>query len=165
MRLPVTHPTLLQSSVLSYRLLFWMTQCSSTQAQSSSSSSRSLWCIKKLLRLQNCTWKVRLLSSILQTWLEKQKCLSRKLPSYDCYWVAALGSKASFRCVFPFSGVSAVEPEWIPALLPPYCHFGKPLENPPPSYCPETGRIRCHRPSVFCKLLTMPQSFCLRAAL
>ncbi|OXB84980.1 UNVERIFIED_CONTAM: hypothetical protein H355_016102 [Colinus virginianus] len=56
---------------------------------------------------------------------------------------------ASFRCVFPFSGVSAVEPEWIPALLPPYCHFGKPLENPPPSYCPETGRIRCHRPSVF----------------
>lgn len=52
---------------------------------------------------------------------------------------------------FPSSGVSAVEPEWIPALLPPYCHFGKPLENPPPSYCPDTGRVRCHRPSVFCK--------------
>uniref|UniRef100_A0A8C3PDY9 DEAH-box helicase 37 n=1 Tax=Chrysemys picta bellii TaxID=8478 RepID=A0A8C3PDY9_CHRPI len=46
-------------------------------------------------------------------------------------------------------GVSAVESEWIPVLLPPYCHFGKPLENPPPFYCPETGRIRCHRPSVF----------------
>ncbi|XP_030438269.1 probable ATP-dependent RNA helicase DHX37 [Gopherus evgoodei] len=46
-------------------------------------------------------------------------------------------------------GVSAIESEWIPVLLPPYCHFGKPLENPPPFYCPETGRIRCHRPSVF----------------
>uniref|UniRef100_A0A8C0JAM1 DEAH-box helicase 37 n=1 Tax=Chelonoidis abingdonii TaxID=106734 RepID=A0A8C0JAM1_CHEAB len=46
-------------------------------------------------------------------------------------------------------GVSAIESEWIPVLLPPYCHFGKPLENPPPFYCPETGRIRCQRPSVF----------------
>ncbi|KAJ7309736.1 hypothetical protein JRQ81_007799 [Phrynocephalus forsythii] len=46
-------------------------------------------------------------------------------------------------------GVSEVEAEWIPLLLPPYCHFGKPLETPPPSYCPETGRVRCHRPSVF----------------
>ncbi|XP_037734669.1 probable ATP-dependent RNA helicase DHX37 isoform X1 [Chelonia mydas] len=46
-------------------------------------------------------------------------------------------------------GVSAIESEWIPVLLPPYCHFGKPLENPPPFYCPDTGRIRCHRPSVF----------------
>ncbi|XP_075754590.1 putative ATP-dependent RNA helicase DHX37 isoform X2 [Pelodiscus sinensis] len=46
-------------------------------------------------------------------------------------------------------GVSAVESEWIPILLPPYCHFEKPLAIPPPFYCPETGRIRCHRPSVF----------------
>lgn len=54
--------------------------------------------------------------------------------------------------------MSAVEPEWIPVLLPPYCHFGKPLENPPPSYCPETGRIRCHRPSVFRKCIAKRQS-------
>ena len=57
--------------------------------------------------------------------------------------------------------MSAVEPEWIPALLPPYCHFGKPLEDPPPSYCPETGRIRCHRPSVFCKCLVKFHSMVL----
>lgn len=59
--------------------------------------------------------------------------------------------QSCIQLCFPSSGVSAVEPEWIPALLPPYCHFGKPLENPPPSYCPGTGRVRCHRPSVFCK--------------
>ncbi|XP_025031932.1 probable ATP-dependent RNA helicase DHX37 [Python bivittatus] len=46
-------------------------------------------------------------------------------------------------------GVSAIEPEWIPLLLPPYCHFEKPLDNPPPFYCPETGHVRCHRPSTF----------------
>ncbi|XP_029475809.1 probable ATP-dependent RNA helicase DHX37 isoform X2 [Rhinatrema bivittatum] len=46
-------------------------------------------------------------------------------------------------------GVSAVEPEWIPVLLPQYCHFESPLEAPPPSYCPESGRVRCHRESTF----------------
>ncbi|OCT98359.1 hypothetical protein XELAEV_18010591mg [Xenopus laevis] len=39
--------------------------------------------------------------------------------------------------------------EWIPVLLPQYCHFGKPLEEPPPFYCSETGRVKCHRPSTF----------------
>lgn len=48
-------------------------------------------------------------------------------------------------------GVSAVEAQWIPALLPSYCQFDKPLEEPPPSYCPEKGRVLCHRASVFCE--------------
>lgn len=58
-----------------------MTQCSSIQALSSSSNSQSLWCTKKLLRLQNCIWEVRLLWStpVLQMWLGMQRCLSKKL--------------------------------------------------------------------------------------
>ncbi|NXJ94209.1 DHX37 helicase, partial [Corythaixoides concolor] len=69
--------------------------------------------------------------------------LFKQLPEFVVYQEIVETTKLYMK------GVSAVEPDWIPALLPPYCHFGKPLENPPPSYCPETGRIRCHRPSVF----------------
>ncbi|XP_053727943.1 probable ATP-dependent RNA helicase DHX37 [Synchiropus splendidus] len=46
-------------------------------------------------------------------------------------------------------GVSAVEPDWIPRLLPQYCHFSSPLEKPAPRFCPTTGTIRCHRTSTF----------------
>ncbi|KAG9487606.1 probable ATP-dependent RNA helicase DHX37 isoform X2 [Eleutherodactylus coqui] len=46
-------------------------------------------------------------------------------------------------------GVSSIEPEWIPALLPQYCHYGDPLEDPPPFYCKASGRVRCHRQSTF----------------
>ncbi|XP_030316304.1 probable ATP-dependent RNA helicase DHX37 [Calypte anna] len=69
--------------------------------------------------------------------------LFKELPEFVVYQEIVETTKLYMK------GVSAVEPEWIPALLPPYCHFGKPLENPPPSYCPEKGRVRCHRPSVF----------------
>ncbi|XP_074868935.1 putative ATP-dependent RNA helicase DHX37 isoform X2 [Carettochelys insculpta] len=69
--------------------------------------------------------------------------LFKQLPEYVVYQEIVETTKMYMK------GVSAVEPEWIPVLLPPYCHFGKPLENPPPFYCLETGRIRCHRPSVF----------------
>ncbi|NXS89666.1 DHX37 helicase, partial [Erpornis zantholeuca] len=69
--------------------------------------------------------------------------LFKELPEFVVYQEIVETTKLYMK------GVSAVEPEWIPALLPPYCHFGKPLENPPPSYCPGTGRVRCHRHSVF----------------
>lgn len=45
-----------------------------------------------------------------------------------------------------------MEVPWIPVLLPSYCQFDKPLEEPPPAYCPEKGRVLCHRASVFCEL-------------
>ena len=48
-------------------------------------------------------------------------------------------------------GVSTVDMQWIPVLLPSYCQFDKPLEEPPPAYCPEKGRMLCHRASVFCE--------------
>lgn len=46
-------------------------------------------------------------------------------------------------------GVSTVEIQWIPSLLPSYCQFDAPLEEPAPTYCPESGRVLCHRASVF----------------
>ncbi|XP_077379011.1 putative ATP-dependent RNA helicase DHX37 isoform X2 [Festucalex cinctus] len=46
-------------------------------------------------------------------------------------------------------GVSAVEAEWVPQLLPQYCHLGPPLESPTPWFCTSTGSIRCHRSSTF----------------
>ncbi|TMS03931.1 putative ATP-dependent RNA helicase DHX37 [Larimichthys crocea] len=48
-------------------------------------------------------------------------------------------------------GLSAVEAEWVPQLLPQYCHFGSPLESPSPWLCSSTGTVRCHRSSTFCK--------------
>lgn len=49
------------------------------------------------------------------------------------------------------AGVSAVEAEWVPQLLPQYCHFSPPKESPAPWFCSSTGTIRCHRSSTFCK--------------
>ncbi|XP_030075313.1 putative ATP-dependent RNA helicase DHX37 [Microcaecilia unicolor] len=69
--------------------------------------------------------------------------LFRQLPDFVVYQEIIETSKMYMK------GVSAVEPEWIPVLLPQYCHFGSPLETPPPSYCPESGRVRCHRESTF----------------
>ncbi|XP_053135616.1 probable ATP-dependent RNA helicase DHX37 isoform X2 [Hemicordylus capensis] len=69
--------------------------------------------------------------------------LFRQLPEFVVYQEIVETTKMYLKVV------SVIEPEWIPLLVPPYCHFEKPLENPPPSYCPETGHIRCHRPSVF----------------
>lgn len=56
-------------------------------------------------------------------------------------------------------GVSAVQAEWIPKLLPQYCHFGPPLEVPAPWLCSSTGTIRCHRSSTFCKVSSDEQHF------
>ncbi|XP_077164157.1 putative ATP-dependent RNA helicase DHX37 [Paroedura picta] len=72
--------------------------------------------------------------------------LFKQLPEFVVYQEIVETTKMYMK------GVSAVEPEWIPLLLPLYCHFEKPQEQPPPSYCPETGSVRCHRPSVFYRI-------------
>ncbi|XP_044514671.1 probable ATP-dependent RNA helicase DHX37 [Gracilinanus agilis] len=69
--------------------------------------------------------------------------LFRELPDFVVYQEIVETTKMYMR------GVSAVEAEWIPTLLPSYCHFEKPLEEPPPAYCPESGRVVCHRASTF----------------
>ncbi|NWS67115.1 DHX37 helicase, partial [Crotophaga sulcirostris] len=90
-------------------------------------------------------WKNAYKTALLDdpVFIHPSSVLFKQLPEFVVYQEIVETTKMYMK------GVSAVEPEWIPALLPPYCHFGKPLENPPPSYCPETGRVRCHRPSVF----------------
>ncbi|KAF4798831.1 DEAH-box helicase 37 [Turdus rufiventris] len=90
-------------------------------------------------------WKNAYKTALLEdpVFIHPSSVLFRELPEFVVYQEIVETTKLYMK------GVSAVEPEWIPALLPPYCHFGKPLESPAPSYCPGTGRIRCHRPSVF----------------
>ncbi|KFO03858.1 putative ATP-dependent RNA helicase DHX37, partial [Balearica regulorum gibbericeps] len=90
-------------------------------------------------------WKNAYKTALLDdpVFIHPSSVLFKQLPEFVVYQEIVETTKLYMK------GVSAVEPEWIPALLPPYCYFGKPLENPPPFYCPDTGRIRCHRPSVF----------------
>lgn len=47
------------------------------------------------------------------------------------------------------SGVIAVEPEWLPVLVPNQCAFSKPLEEPPPRYDSEAGVVKCHMTCTF----------------
>ncbi|XP_034493785.1 probable ATP-dependent RNA helicase DHX37 isoform X3 [Ailuropoda melanoleuca] len=69
--------------------------------------------------------------------------LFKELPEFVVYQEIVETTKMYMK------GVSAVEVQWIPVLLPSYCQFDKPLEEPPPTYCPEKGRVLCHRASVF----------------
>ncbi|XP_033474385.2 putative ATP-dependent RNA helicase DHX37 [Epinephelus lanceolatus] len=69
--------------------------------------------------------------------------LFKALPEFIVYQEIMETTKMYMR------GVSAVEAEWVPELLPQYCHFGSPLESPSPWFCSSTGTIRCHRSSTF----------------
>ncbi|KAM9858095.1 putative ATP-dependent RNA helicase DHX37 [Aulostomus maculatus] len=69
--------------------------------------------------------------------------LFKSLPEFVVYQEIMETTKMYMR------GVSAVEPEWVPQLLPQYCHFSAPLESPPPRFCSSTGTIRCHCSSTF----------------
>ncbi|NXU58755.1 DHX37 helicase, partial [Turnix velox] len=90
-------------------------------------------------------WKNAYKTALLEdpVFIHPSSVLFKELPEFVVYQEIVETTKMYMK------GHTAVEPEWIPALLPPYCHFGKPLEDPPPSYCPETGRVQCYRPSVF----------------
>ncbi|XP_028680648.1 probable ATP-dependent RNA helicase DHX37 [Erpetoichthys calabaricus] len=72
--------------------------------------------------------------------------LFKELPEFVVYQEIIETSKMYMK------GVSVLQPEWIPVLLPQYCHFGKPLETPGPSYCKETGKVKCHRESTFYRI-------------
>ncbi|XP_061673457.1 probable ATP-dependent RNA helicase DHX37 [Syngnathoides biaculeatus] len=69
--------------------------------------------------------------------------LFKTLPEFVVYQEIMETTKMYMR------GVSAVEAEWVPRLLPQYCHLNPPLESPAPWFCSSTGRIRCHRSSTF----------------
>ncbi|XP_075852553.1 putative ATP-dependent RNA helicase DHX37 isoform X1 [Microcebus murinus] len=69
--------------------------------------------------------------------------LFKELPEFVVYQEIVETTKMYMK------GVCAVEMQWIPTLLPSYCQFDKPLEEPAPAYCAETGRVLCHRASTF----------------
>ncbi|XP_045390981.1 probable ATP-dependent RNA helicase DHX37 isoform X3 [Lemur catta] len=69
--------------------------------------------------------------------------LFKELPEFVVYQEIVETTKMYMK------GVCAVEVQWIPSLLPSYCQFDKPLEEPAPAYCAETGRVLCHRASTF----------------
>ncbi|XP_075954925.1 putative ATP-dependent RNA helicase DHX37 [Anarhichas minor] len=75
--------------------------------------------------------------------IHPSSALFKTLPEFIVYQEIMETTKMYMR------GVSAVEAEWIPELLPQYCHSGSPLESPSPWFCSSTGTIRCHRPSIF----------------
>ncbi|XP_029019625.1 probable ATP-dependent RNA helicase DHX37 [Betta splendens] len=75
--------------------------------------------------------------------IHPSSALFKKLPDFIVYQEIMETSKMYMK------GVSAVEAEWVPQLLPQYCHFGSPLDEPSPWFCSSTGTIRCHRPSTF----------------
>uniref|UniRef100_A0A3Q0RF39 Activating signal cointegrator 1 complex subunit 3 n=1 Tax=Amphilophus citrinellus TaxID=61819 RepID=A0A3Q0RF39_AMPCI len=75
--------------------------------------------------------------------IHPNSALFKKLPEFVVYQEIMETSKMYMK------GVSAVEAEWVPQLLPQYCHFGAPLESPSPWFCSSTGTIRCHRSSTF----------------
>ena len=49
--------------------------------------------------------------------------------------------------------VVAIEPEWLPHFLPGSCQFSKPVDDPPPTYDPDTGKVMCHMTSTFGEFL------------
>ncbi|XP_066545535.1 putative ATP-dependent RNA helicase DHX37 [Amia ocellicauda] len=75
--------------------------------------------------------------------IHPSSALFKSLPEFVVYQEITETRKLYMR------GISAVEANWIPQLLPQYCHFGKPLETPPPRLCPDSGRVRCHCESTF----------------
>uniref|UniRef100_A0A8C9RSK2 DEAH (Asp-Glu-Ala-His) box polypeptide 37 n=1 Tax=Scleropages formosus TaxID=113540 RepID=A0A8C9RSK2_SCLFO len=86
-------------------------------------------------------YKTPLLDS--PVFIHPNSVLFKTLPDYVVYQEVLETSKMYMR------GVSAVQEEWIPQILPRYCHFGPPLEDPPPRFCPDSGRVKCHCKSTF----------------
>ncbi|KPP62454.1 putative ATP-dependent RNA helicase DHX37 [Scleropages formosus] len=89
-------------------------------------------------------YKTPLLDS--PVFIHPNSVLFKTLPDYVVYQEVLETSKMYMR------GVSAVQEEWIPQILPRYCHFGPPLEDPPPRFCPDSGRVKCHCKSTFLRL-------------
>ncbi|KAK7934439.1 hypothetical protein WMY93_005335 [Mugilogobius chulae] len=69
--------------------------------------------------------------------------LFKTLPDFVVYQEIMETSKMYMK------GLSAIEAQWVPQFLPQYCHFGSPLDSPPPWFCSSTGTIRCQRQSTF----------------
>uniref|UniRef100_A0A8C2FPJ1 Activating signal cointegrator 1 complex subunit 3 n=1 Tax=Cyprinus carpio TaxID=7962 RepID=A0A8C2FPJ1_CYPCA len=75
--------------------------------------------------------------------IHPSSALHKTLPEFVVYQEIMETTKMYMR------GVCAVQGEWIPKLLPQYCHFSAPEESPAPWFCPLSGRVKCHQQSTF----------------
>ncbi|KAL2092561.1 hypothetical protein ACEWY4_012359 [Coilia grayii] len=75
--------------------------------------------------------------------IHPNSALHKSLPEFLVYQEIMETTKMYMR------GVCAVEAEWVPKLLPQYCHFSAPEESPAPWYCQDSGRVRCRCQSTF----------------
>ncbi|XP_076859580.1 putative ATP-dependent RNA helicase DHX37 [Brachyhypopomus gauderio] len=69
--------------------------------------------------------------------------LHKTLPDFIVYQEVLETTKMYMR------GVCAVQADWIPKLLPQYCHYSGPEQNPAPWFCPLSGRVKCRQQSTF----------------
>ncbi|KAK2899142.1 hypothetical protein Q8A67_010560 [Cirrhinus molitorella] len=75
--------------------------------------------------------------------IHPSSALHKTLPEFVVYQEIMETTKMYMR------GVCAIQAEWIPKLLPQYCHFSVPEESPAPWYCPLSDRVKCHQQSTF----------------
>jgi len=75
--------------------------------------------------------------------IHPSSALFEVLPEYVIYQEVVETSKLFMK------GVIAVEPDWIPVLIPNMCTFSKPLEDPAPRYDSEAGIVKCHMTCTF----------------
>ncbi|KAG8597482.1 hypothetical protein GDO81_002299 [Engystomops pustulosus] len=90
-------------------------------------------------------WKNGYKTPLLEdpVFIHPNSSLFRQLPDFVVFQEIVETTKMYMK------GVSSIEPEWIPILLPQYCHFKDPLEDPPPFYCEASGTVKCQRESTF----------------
>lgn len=75
--------------------------------------------------------------------IHPSSALFEVLPEYVVYQEVVETSKLFMK------GVIAIEPQWIPILVPNFCTFSKPLEDPPPRFDLEAGVVKCHMTCTF----------------
>uniref|UniRef100_A0A8B9KDY0 Activating signal cointegrator 1 complex subunit 3 n=1 Tax=Astyanax mexicanus TaxID=7994 RepID=A0A8B9KDY0_ASTMX len=75
--------------------------------------------------------------------IHPSSALHKTLPEFVVYQEVMETTKMYMK------GVCAVQADWIPKLLPQYCHFSGPEQNPAPWYCPLSGKVKCQQQSTF----------------
>ncbi|CAG9465679.1 unnamed protein product [Pedinophyceae sp. YPF-701] len=69
-------------------------------------------------------------------YLHPNSVLARRPPAYAVCLELVRGPKRVYM-----GGVTAIEPEWLPAAAPALCRVSKPLEDPVPFYSPERDEV------------------------
>lgn len=82
--------------------------------------------------------------------LHSESILRKTIPE----WVAfqelyETGSEDRRKMVM--RNVTAIEPEWLPLLVPQLCNLGDPLDDPSPRFDDKSGRVKCHFKGTFGK--------------